>query len=137
MMLPYIEQPGLHDQIQFHKDITDPVNAVPRATVLSVFLCPSDGGDKTFTTAGSNPVLVAHSNYVGVFGNPEITLDPGFLLPASANPERSLLHRGMFFRNSSVRIADVSDGTQQYNLRRRAKQRTGLCDVDGIGDRRP
>ncbi len=111
MMLPYIEQPGLHDQIQFDKDITDPVNAVPRATILSVFLCPSDGGDKTFTTAGSNPVLVAHSNYVGIFGNPEITVDPGFLLPASTNPERSLLHRGMFFRNSGVRMAEVSDGS--------------------------
>ena len=110
MLLPYIEQPGLHDQIQFDKDIGDPANAVPRATILSGFLCPSDGGDKTFTTA-SNPVLVAHSNYVGVFGNPEITVDPGFLLPASTNPERSILHQDMFYRNSGVRMADVTDGS--------------------------
>ena len=111
LMLPYIEQPGLHDQIQFDKDIADPANAVPRATILSGFLCPSDGGDKTFTVAGGNSVVVAHSNYVGVFGNPEITTDPGFLLPASSNPERSPAHQGMFYRNSGVRVADVTDGT--------------------------
>ena len=29
--------------------------------------------------SNGNPVLVAHGNYVGVFGNPEITRDPGFL----------------------------------------------------------
>ena len=56
-------------------------------------------------------MLVAHSNYVGIFGNPEITPDPGFLLPASTYPERSLAHQGMFYRNSGVRIADVTDGT--------------------------
>jgi prepilin-type processing-associated H-X9-DG protein len=55
-----------------------------------------------------NPVQVAHSNYVGIFGNPEITPDPGFLLP---DPQRSLAHRGMFYRNSNIRIADVTDGT--------------------------
>ncbi len=109
-MLPYIELGNLHNQIQFDKGIEHPLNAVARATIIPGFLCPSDGGDKTFTTA-SNPVLVAHSNYVGIFGNPEITVDPGFLLPASTNPERSPLHQGMFYRNSAVRMADVTDGS--------------------------
>jgi prepilin-type processing-associated H-X9-DG protein len=56
-------------------------------------------------------VTVAHSNYVGVFGNPEITSDPGFLAPAASYPRRSVAHRGMFYRNAPVRIADVTDGT--------------------------
>jgi prepilin-type processing-associated H-X9-DG protein len=51
---------------------------------------------------------VAHSNYIGVFGNPEITPDPGYLLP---DPARDLTHRGMFYRNSVVGIRDVPDGT--------------------------
>jgi len=127
LMLPYIEQGNLHDQIQFDKDIADPANAVVRTTSLPVFRCPSDdGATKTFAVdslgdSGSysnplkapsgNPVLVAHSDYVGIFGNPEITPDPGYLLPAATYPERSPEHQGMFYRNSGVRIADVTDGT--------------------------
>jgi len=111
LLLPYIELGNLHDQIQFDKDIADPANAVVRTTILPVFLCPSDDGEKTFTVAGSNPVPVAHSNYVGLFGNPEITPDPGYQLPASSYPERSRAHQGMFYRNSGVRIAAVTDGT--------------------------
>ena len=82
---------------------------------LPVFLCPSDGGDLTFkvdslgdSTPYSNPVIdangdpvqVAHSNYVGMFGNPEITVDPGFLL---SDPDRDVTHRGMFYRNVTAR----------------------------------
>ena len=112
LILPHLEQQNLYDRIQFTKDIADPANAAVRVTSLPAYLCPSDDGDKTFTVnAGSNPVLVAHSNYVGLFGNPEITPDPGFLLPASTNPERSREHQGMFYRNSNVRMADVVDGS--------------------------
>ena len=62
-------------------------------------------------TAGGAPVVVAHSNYVGVFGNPEITPDPGFLAPVAAYPWRSVAHRGMFYRNTAVGLVDVTDGT--------------------------
>jgi prepilin-type processing-associated H-X9-DG protein len=110
-MLPYIELGNLHDQIQFNADITDPANALVRTTSIAAFLCPSDDGEKTFTVAGTSAVVVAHSNYVGIFGNPEITADPGFLLPVSTNPERSAAHWGMFYRNSGVKIVDVTDGT--------------------------
>jgi prepilin-type processing-associated H-X9-DG protein len=112
MVLPYLEQGNIHDQIHFDKDITHSTNAAIRTTSLSVFLCPSDGGDKTFNvSAGGNQVLVAHSNYVGVFGNPEITPDPGFLAPVAAYPWRSAGHRGMFYRNTAAQFADVTDGT--------------------------
>ncbi len=80
-------------------------------------------------------MVVAHSDYVGLFGNPEITLDPGFLLPVSTNPERSPAHQGMFYRNSHVKIADVTDGTSQTTFCGRAVQQSRLCNVDGIGDR--
>ncbi len=51
---------------------------------------------------------MAHGDYVGVFGNPEITPDPGFL---STAPDRAITHRGMFCRNTAVRLRDVTDGT--------------------------
>ena len=88
-ILPFLELGNYYKQIDFTKDITDPANAGVRTASLPVFLCPSDGGDLTFTVdalgdstpnyttpvlnVNGNPVTVAHANYVGVFGNPEIT----------------------------------------------------------------
>jgi prepilin-type N-terminal cleavage/methylation domain-containing protein/prepilin-type processing-associated H-X9-DG protein len=126
MLLPFLEYDSLHRQIRFDKDITDPVNAVARMTTVSVFLCPSDIGETRFTVdalndsspefstpvkdASGTPVRVAHSNYVGIFGNPEITPDPGYLL-ALTDTDRSTAHQGMFCRTSRVRLKDVRDGT--------------------------
>jgi prepilin-type N-terminal cleavage/methylation domain-containing protein/prepilin-type processing-associated H-X9-DG protein len=124
-ILPQLEQDNVYRQIQLDKDITDPANKDIRQTVLQVFLCPSDStATDTFTVDALNdptptystplqdvngdPVQVAHSNYVGIFGNPEITVDPGFVL---SDPDRGPGHRGMFYRNSHIRIGDVSDGT--------------------------
>lgn len=124
-LLPYVDQQGLYSSIQFDKDITDPVNAVARQTILPIYLCPSDPGNTTFavdvrndptanystplTDSSGNPVRVARSNYVGIFGSPEITPDPGFL--DRSNPARGLARQGMMYRNSKLRIADVTDGT--------------------------
>jgi prepilin-type N-terminal cleavage/methylation domain-containing protein/prepilin-type processing-associated H-X9-DG protein len=124
-LLPDLERDDVYQQIHFDKDITDPANALARNVSMSVFLCPSDGdarltftvdilNDQTadfstpLTDVNGQPVKVAHGNYVGIFGNPEITLDPGFLLP---DDDRDLTHRGMFYRNRGIRIAEVSDGT--------------------------
>jgi prepilin-type N-terminal cleavage/methylation domain-containing protein/prepilin-type processing-associated H-X9-DG protein len=124
LLLPYLEQDALYKQIQLAKDIADPVNKAQRMTSLSVFLCPSDPGDLLFTVdslddaepyqnplrdSAGNPVQVAHGNYVGVFGQPEVTPDPGYL--DKSDPARSIDHQGMLYRNSKVRIADVADGT--------------------------
>jgi prepilin-type N-terminal cleavage/methylation domain-containing protein/prepilin-type processing-associated H-X9-DG protein len=123
MVLPYMEQTNVRNQIRFDRDITDPINATARTTALPVFRCPSDIGTPTFpinvrgdaapyttplTDAGGNPVVVATSNYVGVFGQPEISFDPGYLVP---NPDRTAAYRGMFYRNAVVRMAEVIDGT--------------------------
>jgi prepilin-type N-terminal cleavage/methylation domain-containing protein/prepilin-type processing-associated H-X9-DG protein len=109
MILPFLEQGNLHAQIRFTKDLADAANVTPRTTSVPVFLCPSDGGEKTFeVTVGGSPVTLAHSDYVGMFGGPEISPDPGYL---STDPERGVRSRGMFCRNTAVRFADVKDGT--------------------------
>ena len=67
------------------------------------FLCPSDSPGLTWTAKkydlSGNPVAtvcdVASANYVGVFG----TSEPGVDVD------------GTFFRNSKVRIGDITDGT--------------------------
>ncbi len=125
-LLPDIEQDNVFRQIDLKRNIIDPFHATVRVTSLPVFRCPSDGAANTVFTvnrlgdatadystplldANGQPVRVAHSNYVGIFGKPEISTDPGFL--DRADPERGLRHQGVFYRNSKVRIQDVTDGT--------------------------
>src|SRR5438552_16615078 len=77
-LLPDLEADNVHRQIQFNKNIKDPIHAAIRVTSLPVFLCPSDIAPATFTVdvlndpspeystplrdANGNPVQVARSN---------------------------------------------------------------------------
>jgi prepilin-type N-terminal cleavage/methylation domain-containing protein/prepilin-type processing-associated H-X9-DG protein len=96
-LLDDLEQNNLKRQINFGLDIQHASNAVPRNQILPIFQCPSDEWVGTFTPDGAT-VTIAHGNYVGVFGDFEIEDNP-----AKGN--------GMFFRNSRIRFADVTDGT--------------------------
>ncbi len=96
-LLPYLEQDNQFKRINFKANIGDPVNAVPRTYVMPVFRCPSDDAPTTFTAAQTN-VTVAFSDYVGMFGTPEITANPG-------------AGNGVFYRNSRIRFLDMRDGT--------------------------
>jgi prepilin-type N-terminal cleavage/methylation domain-containing protein/prepilin-type processing-associated H-X9-DG protein len=123
-ILPFIEENGLFSQIHLDRDIRDTTNAAARVMSVRTYLCPSDIAKATFTVdslgdsspnysqpatdSAGNPMQVAHANYIGIFGNPEITPDPGYLLPDSY---RGLAHRGIFWRNSTTQIRDVTDGT--------------------------
>jgi len=100
-LLPELEQENLHRQVRFDRDVRDPINAFARTQSLAIFRCPSDQYVGTFGAVdGNGQVLatIAHGNYVGVFGNNEIEDNPG-------------LGNGVLFRNSRVRILDISDGT--------------------------
>ncbi len=123
LILPYLEQMDLYKQIDLTTDIADPANATARTTVLSAYLCPDDnasplfqvdklGDTKPYTTplldSNGNPVQVARSNYVGMYGTPDMVPDPGYL---STLPEYGPTHRGMLYRNYGTRMADVSDGS--------------------------
>jgi prepilin-type N-terminal cleavage/methylation domain-containing protein/prepilin-type processing-associated H-X9-DG protein len=124
-ILPYVEQNPLYNQIHFDKDIRDTSNVIARVTSVNTYLCPSDmtsqltfpvdsAGDsgpdysRAVTDTSGAPLQVAHSNYIGIFGNPEITPDPGYQLP---DAYRGPTHRGIFWRNSATKISDVTDGT--------------------------
>ncbi len=96
-LLDELEQAPLRQEIQFNLDIGHASNAASRAAVLPIFRCPSDGDLDTFTPHGAT-VRVAHANYVGIFGDNEIDVDPG-------------AGNGIFFRNSRVKMLHIADGT--------------------------
>jgi prepilin-type N-terminal cleavage/methylation domain-containing protein/prepilin-type processing-associated H-X9-DG protein len=101
-ILPHIEQQALYSAIQFNQPIEAAINAAVRITTVSIYFCPSDTGATTwqatsFTTSGMGTVIcdVASANYVGVFGDSEPGVDG----------------EGVFFRNSTIALKDITDGT--------------------------
>ena len=95
-LLDDLEQGNLRRQINPAVAIGSATHATARTQSLPVFRCPADDTIGTFTTT-TVPVTVAHANYVGVFGTNEMEDNP-----SAGN--------GVFFRNSRVRMGDVTDG---------------------------
>jgi prepilin-type N-terminal cleavage/methylation domain-containing protein/prepilin-type processing-associated H-X9-DG protein len=101
-LLPYIEQDNLHKQIDFNLPVESPSLVAQRTTPLAVYTCPSDLGTGVFTvyTVTAQELAQAATNsYAASFGaNRQLTnkTDQG---------------DGVFYRNSSTRLTDISDGT--------------------------
>jgi prepilin-type processing-associated H-X9-DG protein/prepilin-type N-terminal cleavage/methylation domain-containing protein len=111
MILPQLEQNPIYDRIDFRRRIQDQTQATIRTVPIAVYLCPSDNMPLSWTASvglvevngGAIEELViplcdvAGANYVGVFGVGEPGVDGD----------------GVFFRNTSVRFASISDGLSQ------------------------
>jgi prepilin-type N-terminal cleavage/methylation domain-containing protein len=112
-ILPFLEQDNLYQQINFNVDVGDPSMAAVRATVVKVFVCPSDPSHTdTFTITTSSlatnviappptapPWVLASANYVACNGNDGVDC---FCTPP---------HTGAFVRAiKGYRAADISDG---------------------------
>jgi prepilin-type N-terminal cleavage/methylation domain-containing protein/prepilin-type processing-associated H-X9-DG protein len=96
-LLSDLEQAPLLQQINLNADIAAPANGSARVASLAIFRCPSDDSPLSFN-ASRTQATVGFSNYVGMFGTPEITDNPG-----GGN--------GIFYRNSKTRLLDITDGT--------------------------
>ena len=99
-LLPYLEQAPLQDSLDVWKtDFGKGSNPVPATaltqTTLKILQCPSDSGPPF------NPYYDHHgkSNYRGVAGGGDL-----YLTPMATDLG------GLFFSNSRVRFADVTDG---------------------------
>jgi prepilin-type N-terminal cleavage/methylation domain-containing protein/prepilin-type processing-associated H-X9-DG protein len=112
LTLNQTEQAPLYNSINFNLSIEFPANQTARLTKIAQYICPSDAyfqlqftvvDDSTSNTTLGSPLCdVASSDYVGCFGKGDVSDIPG-----------RDLGEGIFFRNRSVRIADVTDGTSQ------------------------
>lgn len=127
LLLPYLDQRNLHKDLTISTNRLDNVLASGGAitsqgatnpsanfatnlvlTPLKIYMCPSDTGFQGRGQVAATrkmtrmPQAQGVSNYIGVAGHKRITVDTRGL-PAQ--------NTGIFFGNSYVRGADVSDGT--------------------------
>ena len=121
MILGQMEQLAVYNAINSTLPVEAPDNSTARLTRINTFLCPSDAYvqpqftvvDSTTSnlTLGTPICDVASSNYVGCVGSG----DPSSLYPYNPtdDPPGRDNGNGLFFRNRSVRVSDITDGTSQ------------------------
>jgi prepilin-type N-terminal cleavage/methylation domain-containing protein/prepilin-type processing-associated H-X9-DG protein len=109
MILSQLEQGPLFSAINFALPVQAPANTTAARTNLVGFLCPSDQFEgTTFSVTdgfGNAVATVAPSSYAACTGNDAADVALGLKNDGSGN--------GLFFRNSAVRIATITDGTSQ------------------------
>jgi prepilin-type processing-associated H-X9-DG protein len=112
MILPQLDQAPLFSAINVGLPIQSPANSTAVMTNLNVFLCPSDqlpGPTYPVTDGFGNTVAtVAPSSYAANTGNDPADVALGLNNDGSGN--------GVCFRNSSIRISGIIDGTSQTLL---------------------
>jgi prepilin-type N-terminal cleavage/methylation domain-containing protein/prepilin-type processing-associated H-X9-DG protein len=101
-LLPYLEQDNLFRSINLNQPVESPSNAPAVRTVIKTYLCPSDlWPPAAFAVPdgfGSARALAAATSYAACVGGDESDADGPTGL-------------GIFYRNSTTRFADVTDGT--------------------------
>jgi prepilin-type processing-associated H-X9-DG protein len=115
--LNYLQQAPLYDAVNFATSSYDPSNVTVATTGLSVLWCPSDasipGGEPldpttySYRPAGARQVF---TSYAGCSGYGPIVL-PICQVPDSLIATEQNAATGVIFRNSSMRLAAITDGT--------------------------
>jgi len=102
LLLPFLEQDNLRRQIDLNVPSEDPQFNPVRTTVLSIFVCPTDRATGVYTIIsdlGTPMGDAATNSYAACYGSgTKITTEP----------DRG---NGLFFRNSRIRLADITDGS--------------------------
>lgn len=151
VILPYLEQMNLYNgKIVLDAPIWDPRNEAARQAVLPIFLCPSDinSSEKLFHVEELHEshdheedhdhdhdhgdedeelmeMLLAKSNYIGVFGVKDVHDCEGL---AEGQQCRS---DGVLYHNSFLSLAHITDGLSQTLLVGERTAERGYCTWTG------
>jgi prepilin-type N-terminal cleavage/methylation domain-containing protein/prepilin-type processing-associated H-X9-DG protein len=105
-LLPYLDAAPLYNQVNFNADPDDPIaNGAALGQTIPFFLCPTDSFRILQSNAvGSVTVNSAVHNY---------PLCTGTTYPLSPRNPGGVPVTGVFYENSRVRFADLTDGSSQ------------------------
>ena len=135
LVLPYLEQQNLYDQVDLKLPGFDPANLIARETQLDVFLCPTDHwsqGSFVLRDETANPIeQYAAASYCANWGPAsgvaDTPSDDSDDVNLDATPDNS---SGPFFRNSRVGFGDIRDGTSN-TLAVGERTNGPILDLDG------
>jgi prepilin-type N-terminal cleavage/methylation domain-containing protein/prepilin-type processing-associated H-X9-DG protein len=100
-LLPQLEQSAIYNQVNFNSGPDTAANNDMSITQPPVFLCPSDTGVRSLAQG------------VGFAGVTNYVLNTGTTFPVSTRNPAGIQVTGVFFENSRVRFADITDGSSQ------------------------
>jgi prepilin-type N-terminal cleavage/methylation domain-containing protein/prepilin-type processing-associated H-X9-DG protein len=108
MILPQLEQGPLFSAVNFSLVVEAPQNTTVIRSTVTTYLCPSDettGPFQVTDVSGTALATAAPASYAASVGGNETDTATGI--------NNDGLGRGVMFRNSSIRLADIIDGTSQ------------------------
>ncbi len=106
MILPHLDQAPIYSSINVGLPVENPSNGTGVRTQIAGYLCPSDpavAGPFAVTNANANTMAtIAPTSYAACVGNDQADTTTGL--------NNDGLGNGVMFRNSRVRVADITDG---------------------------